>query len=301
MIIQGESETLYEYWKHFNNLLNACPHHMIDKLVLISYFTQGMKPQDKTTLDGASNGSLKKYKTTEEAWQLIADLVESARNHKHNRNNHPKAVAEVSSSSENNALTQSICEMTNLLKQIYLGQQQSQPPSPQHSQQLVSQRVCGICTDYSHYTDECPQLQHENNTVAATHNFYDRPNQGYYQQGGNYNQGGNFNQGKPSSILLGRPLLKTSKFKSDAFSGTYSFEIDGRAVSFNLNEAMKHPPEGHSIFQCDIIDETIAVVHQEEVEEAHMEQGPSVGNPSEHNEDIIPSPLALDDPVPSQE
>ncbi|QHO38635.1 uncharacterized protein DS421_4g122120 [Arachis hypogaea] len=104
MIIQGESETLYEYWECFYNLLDACPHHMIDKLVLISYFTQGMKPQDKTTLDGASNGSLKKYKTTDEAWQLIADLAESARNHKH-RNNHPKVVVEVSSRSETTTIT----------------------------------------------------------------------------------------------------------------------------------------------------------------------------------------------------
>ena len=76
---------------------------------------------------------------------------------------------------------------------------------------------------------------------------------------------------KPSSILLGRPFLKTSKFKLDAFSGTYSFEIDGRTASFSLNEAMKHPPEDHSIFQCDIIDETVAEVHQEEIEDKHME------------------------------
>ncbi|XP_015965517.1 uncharacterized protein LOC107489277 [Arachis duranensis] len=195
MIIQGKSETLYEYSERFTNLLDPCPHHIIDKLVLISYFTQGMKPQDKTTLDCASNGSLKKYKTTDEAWQLIDDLAEYARTHKCNRNNHPKAVAEVSSCNENTALTQSLCEMTNLLKQIHLGQQQSQLPSPQPSQQLVPQRVCGICADYSHYIDECPQLQHEDKTLAATHNFYDCPNQGYYQQGSNYNQGGNFNQG----------------------------------------------------------------------------------------------------------
>ncbi|XP_016206555.1 uncharacterized protein LOC107646926 [Arachis ipaensis] len=53
--------------------------------------------------------------------------------------------------------------------------------------------------------------------------------------------------------------------------GTYSFEIDGRAVSFNLDDALKHPPEDHSIFQCDIIDETVAEVHQEEVEEKDVE------------------------------
>ena len=82
MIVQDESETLYEYLERFNNLLEPCPHHMIDKIVLLGYFTQGMKSQDKTTLEGASNRSMKKYKTTDEAWQLISDLAESTRNHR---------------------------------------------------------------------------------------------------------------------------------------------------------------------------------------------------------------------------
>ncbi|XP_057747026.1 uncharacterized protein LOC130966255 [Arachis stenosperma] len=107
--------------------------------------------------------------------------------------------------------------------------------------------------------------------------------------------------GRSPSILLGRPFLKTSKFNLDALSGTYSFEIDGQAVTFNLNEAMKHPLEDHSIFQCEIIDETVAAVHQKEVEEMHMEHGPSVGKPSEHNEDTFPSSLAPEDRAPSQE
>ncbi|XP_015933195.1 uncharacterized protein LOC107459481 [Arachis duranensis] len=85
--------------------------------------------------------------------------------------------------------------------------------------------------------------------------------------------------GRLSSILLGRPFLKTSRFKLDAFLGTYSFEIDGRAVSFNLDEAMKHPPEDHSIFQCDIIDEIVAEVHQDTVDEKNMVQGASVEKP----------------------
>ncbi|XP_057758831.1 uncharacterized protein LOC130979405 [Arachis stenosperma] len=107
--------------------------------------------------------------------------------------------------------------------------------------------------------------------------------------------------GRPSSLLLGRPFLKTSKFKLDAFLGTYSFEIDGRTVSFNLDEAIKHPPEDHSIFQCDIIDEAVAVVHQEEIEEMHIEQGASVGKPSKLLEYVIPPHIASDDQVPSQE
>ncbi|XP_052113820.1 uncharacterized protein LOC107474810 [Arachis duranensis] len=115
--------------------------------------------------------------------------------HMRRRVNRPRTVNEVSTSSETTALTQSLNEMTSILRQLQLNQQQPQPqsyqqqhppPHQQHNQQLVPQRVCGICSCYSHYTDECPSLQ-EDNTLAATHNFYDRPNQGYYQ-GGNPNQ-----------------------------------------------------------------------------------------------------------------
>ncbi|XP_057723828.1 uncharacterized protein LOC130939766 [Arachis stenosperma] len=45
---------------------------------------------------------------------------------------------------------------------------------------------------------------------------------------------------------------------------------------------MKHPLEDRSIFQCDIIDETVAEVHQEEFEDKYIGQGLSVGN-SEDN------------------
>ena len=81
---------------------------------------------------------MKKYKTTDEAWQLISDLAESTRNHRQ-KQGRSKAVAEVSSSRETAALTQSICEMTNLLKQMQVNQQvqQAQPSPPQQSQQLV--------------------------------------------------------------------------------------------------------------------------------------------------------------------
>ncbi|XP_057760972.1 uncharacterized protein LOC130981385 [Arachis stenosperma] len=193
-IIQGETESLYEYWERFRNLLDSCPHQKIDQLVLICYFTKGMKPQGKTTLDAASNGFLKKYKMATKVWQLITDLAESTQNARH-RNNHPKAIAEVSSSIETAALTQTLGEITSILKQLQLNQQQPQPPPQQQCQQLVSHRMCGICACYTHYTDECPQLQQEDNILEDTHNFYDCPNQGYYQQSSNYNQGGNYTQG----------------------------------------------------------------------------------------------------------
>ncbi|XP_015944835.1 uncharacterized protein LOC107469969 [Arachis duranensis] len=50
-----------------------------------------------------------------------------------------------------------------------------------------------------------------------------------------------------SFVLLGRPFLKTSKFKLDAFTSTYSFEVGDKTIKFNLEEAMKHPPEEHFV------------------------------------------------------
>nr|XP_025652320.1 uncharacterized protein LOC112748313 [Arachis hypogaea] len=75
---------------------------------------------------------------------------------------------------------------------------------------------------------------------------------------------------RTSSILLERPFLRTSRFKLDAHSGTYSFEIDRRVVSFSLEEAMRHPPENHSIFRCNLIDNIVAEVHYAKQDEKHM-------------------------------
>ncbi|XP_025635927.1 uncharacterized protein [Arachis hypogaea] len=85
---------------------------------------------------------------------------------------------------------------------------------------------------------------------------------------------------RASSILLRRPFLRTSRFKLDAHSGTYSFEIDGRVLSFSLEEAMSHPPENHSVFRCDLIDNIVAEVHYAKLEEKHMIEGNSE-DPSE--------------------
>ncbi|XP_015949472.1 uncharacterized protein LOC107474364 [Arachis duranensis] len=106
---------------------------------------------------------------------------------------------------------------------------------------------------------------------------------------------------RTSSILLGKPFLKTSRFKFDAFSGTYSFEIDGRAVSFSLDEAMRHQPEDHSIFWCDLIDNVVAEVHHNGFDKKSIIHGPSVGNSHQCEEDTLPPPMLPDDQVSSHE
>ncbi|KAL4300574.1 hypothetical protein AHAS_Ahas17G0214500 [Arachis hypogaea] len=62
---------------------------------------------------------------------------------------------------------------------------------------------------------------------------------------------------RPASILLGRPFLKTSRFKLDVFSRDYSFEAKEKVVKFKLEETMRQPLEVHSSFGCDIVEDDV--------------------------------------------
>ncbi|XP_023746713.1 uncharacterized protein LOC111894850 [Lactuca sativa] len=56
-----------------------------------------------------------------------------------------------------------------------------------------------------------------------------------------------------SSILLGRPFLKTARTKIDVYDGTLSMEFDGDVINFNIYEAMRYPSDVHCINFVDII------------------------------------------------
>ncbi|XP_025678069.1 uncharacterized protein [Arachis hypogaea] len=72
------------------------------------------------------------------------------------------------------------------------------------------------------------------------------------------------NSDKPSSKLLGKPFLKTARFKLDANSGVYSFEADGNVVEFILEESKKPVLKVYSIFGCDIIEDQVIEVGKEQ-------------------------------------
>ncbi|XP_027348133.1 uncharacterized protein LOC113859603 [Abrus precatorius] len=56
------------------------------------------------------------------------------------------------------------------------------------------------------------------------------------------------------TLILGRPFLKTAKTKIDVHSGTLSMEFRDNKVHFKLHDAIRYPPEEHSVFHLDIID-----------------------------------------------
>ncbi|KAL0312960.1 UNVERIFIED_CONTAM: hypothetical protein Sradi_5695300 [Sesamum radiatum] len=62
------------------------------------------------------------------------------------------------------------------------------------------------------------------------------------------------NSPNSTSILLGRPFLKTSKTKIDVDAGILSMEFDNEVVSFSIGDTMQNSHDVHSIFLIDFID-----------------------------------------------
>ncbi|XVF16917.1 hypothetical protein REPUB_Repub10bG0072200 [Reevesia pubescens] len=57
-----------------------------------------------------------------------------------------------------------------------------------------------------------------------------------------------------SSILLGRPFLKTKRTKIDVHSSILTMEFDSEIICFNIYETMKNPSDVHFVFAIDMFD-----------------------------------------------
>ena len=57
----------------------------------------------------------------------------------------------------------------------------------------------------------------------------------------------------PTSILLGRPILKTAWTKIDVHDGTLTMEFDGEVICFNIFEVMRYHSDVHFVFAIDYI------------------------------------------------
>ncbi|XP_030936509.1 uncharacterized protein LOC115961721 [Quercus lobata] len=70
------------------------------------------------------------------------------------------------------------------------------------------------------------------------------------------------NGDQTTSILLGRPFLKTFKTKIDVHSGTLTTKFDGEIVKFNIYDAMKYPADDNPIYSIDVIDSLVQEVFE---------------------------------------
>ena len=72
--VQHDSETLYEAWERFKDLLRRCPHHGIPKWLLVQTFYNGLNSQVRTSIDAAAGGALM-AKNYDEAYNLLENMA----------------------------------------------------------------------------------------------------------------------------------------------------------------------------------------------------------------------------------
>ncbi|XP_021743408.1 uncharacterized protein LOC110709494 [Chenopodium quinoa] len=173
-IRQNNNESLYEYWQRFNRLCSSCPQHQISEQLLIQYFYEGLLPNERGMVDASSGGALVD-KIPTEARKLISNMAQNTQ--QFGTRNDVKRVNDVDLSGIKTQLqknAQQIATLTTLVSKIV-------PDKESRA------RVYGVCSDFSHATDECPTLQSED--VNALNNFPGQSQRKYDPFSNTYNEG----------------------------------------------------------------------------------------------------------------
>ena len=71
---QKDRESLYDAWERFKEMLRLCPHHGLEKWLIVNTFYNSLSYTTKTTVDAAGGGALMN-KNYIEAYALIEDMA----------------------------------------------------------------------------------------------------------------------------------------------------------------------------------------------------------------------------------
>ncbi|KAL2246009.1 UNVERIFIED_CONTAM: hypothetical protein Sindi_2869100 [Sesamum indicum] len=244
-IRQFSSESFYEYWGRFKQLVESCPHHQIPDHLLIQYFYEGLSEANRSLVDAASGGALYD-KTPIEARKLITTMAANNQQFGSRNDNPPRRLNEVSTS-----INEHSDKLTSLVEKFIGGS-------------IQQVKICGICTSSGHYTDACPRL-HEESTEHAdivggfsgqeqrrydpfsnTFNpgWRDHPNLRYGNQPQNFQRvphqqpppppQTNPNNGMPLEDIVKTLALSTQQLQQ----GTHKFQQETRSSIQNLESQM---------------------------------------------------------------
>ncbi|XP_017979877.1 PREDICTED: uncharacterized protein LOC108662804 [Theobroma cacao] len=72
--MQFDSESLYEAWERYKDLMRRCPHHGLAKWLQVQTFYNGLLGPFRTTIDVATRGALMS-KSIDEAYDLLEEIA----------------------------------------------------------------------------------------------------------------------------------------------------------------------------------------------------------------------------------
>jgi len=73
---QKDGESLYDAWERFKEMLRLCPHHSLEKWLIVHTFYNGLSYTTKMIVDAAAGGTLMNKNYTE-AYTLIKDMAQN--------------------------------------------------------------------------------------------------------------------------------------------------------------------------------------------------------------------------------
>jgi len=73
---QKDGESLYDAWERFKEMLRTCPHHGLEKWLIVHTFYNGLSYTTKMTVDAAAGGALMNKSYTV-AYALIEDMAQN--------------------------------------------------------------------------------------------------------------------------------------------------------------------------------------------------------------------------------
>ncbi|XP_062100251.1 uncharacterized protein LOC133806142 [Humulus lupulus] len=172
---QTEGESLYDAWKRFKELLRKCPHHGIEKWMLVPNFYKGLNFTTRTIIDVAAGGSFIRN-SANEAYELLEEMAMNNYQWPTERGQTKKVPGMIELDAIS-MLTMQVGALTNQLQQSNLS-----------AQTMQVQNLCGACRSV-HPLNQCPAMDMNNipmEQVQAIGNFQIPTNNPFSMS---YNQG----------------------------------------------------------------------------------------------------------------
>ncbi|XP_062105799.1 uncharacterized protein LOC133817326 [Humulus lupulus] len=147
---QLDGESLYDAWKRFKELQRKCPHHGIEKLMLVHNFYNGLCGTTRAIIDAASGGAFMSKSDTE-AHEFLEDMAMNNHQWSDKRaTNNRKGVGV----HELDAITTLTTQVASLSKQL-----QQTTVSANAIQMHIGCEICGG----PHPFDQCTAVGPQNN------------------------------------------------------------------------------------------------------------------------------------------
>ncbi|KAL5577432.1 hypothetical protein UlMin_019131 [Ulmus minor] len=151
---QKESETLYQVWERYKDLLNSCPHHSYESWRVVSYFYDGLQNRERQFIETMCNGEFL-HKDPDAAIEFLDDLSEKAhtwRGPNAIESTKKNQIAGIYQLKKEDSLKARLEALTKEIK--VLKTKDARAPEP--VARVESHEPCFMCNGLDHTPRECP-------------------------------------------------------------------------------------------------------------------------------------------------